>query len=562
MVPPAMGTADRRSEMPRRCGSAAVGTQSLSPAEGYVLSQVDGRTTVADLALITGLPEEELHGVLARLREQGLLEPPGPALHPERGAQRPAMLPDRPPTEPPGKMRAPVQTDTPAVPHQVVERRQAPRPSSPPAAGPGAPPPPGGRAHVAAPSIEERARRDAPSAERRPRSPSVPPPVPRHDGPFTADELKRIDTFLLRANTADFYKLLGVPRRASRPDIRTAYFTLAKEFHPDAYFGRDLGSTKAKLERIFRQITRAYEVLSRSKSRGEYDEYLKGQAVLAGHEEEEKRAWAEEPKPRVEAPPPQERPAPSPRPQAAEALPAASGPPQPPDPASGIAEPGLSSPAEQGISRPSVAPPAPSGPRASEAWHRERMAKQLAAVLGAGRQRPKQERRGGDFLGEAEAAGKEEEWGRVIGLLEAARRLGLNPAEQARHDELHATATQQLTRLSMSQAKFAESTGDLQAALQHVEQACRFGPSNADTWDMRARVLLRLGRDLHQARDAAMRAIQFAPQVVGYRVTMIRVYLAAGLPKNARREAEAALEIDPSDHQLKTLLAETKAAME
>jgi len=39
----------------------------------------------------------------------------------------------------------------------------------------------------------------------------------------------------------------------------------------------------------------------------------------------------------------------------------------------------------------------------------------------------------------------------------------------------------------------------MQTALQHVEQACRFGPTNADHWDMRARVLLRLGRDLHQA---------------------------------------------------------------
>ena len=190
------------------------------------------------------------------------------------------------------------------------------------------------------------------------------------------------------------------------------------------------------------------------------------------------------------------------------------------------------------------------------------MAKQLAAVLGAGRQRPTQQRRGGDFLAEAEAAGKDEEWGRVLGLLEAAQRLGLSAAEQTRHDELHAATSKELARLSLSQAKFAESTGDLQAALQHAEQACRFGPTNADHWDVRARLLLRLGRDLHQARDAAMRAIQFAPQVVAYRVTMVRVYLAAGLPKNARREVEAALEVDPSDHQLKTLLAETKAAME
>jgi Flp pilus assembly protein TadD len=167
-----------------------------------------------------------------------------------------------------------------------------------------------------------------------------------------------------------------------------------------------------------------------------------------------------------------------------------------------------------------------------------------------------------DYLAEAEAAAKEEEWGRVVGLLEAAQKLGLADAELARHDELRAIAGQQLVRISVSQAKFAESTGDLQAALRHVEQACRFGPEDAEPWDLRARLLLRLGRDLHQARDAAMRAIQFAPQAVAFRLTMIRVYLAAGLPKNARREAEAALELDPNDRQLKALLADAKAAME
>jgi Flp pilus assembly protein TadD len=127
---------------------------------------------------------------------------------------------------------------------------------------------------------------------------------------------------------------------------------------------------------------------------------------------------------------------------------------------------------------------------------------------------------------------------------------------------MRATASEQLARISASQARFAESTGDLEAALRHVEQACKFGPQNADHWDMRARFLLRMGRELHQARDAAMRAIQLAPSVVGYRTTMIRVYLMAGLPKNARREAEAALELEPRDSQLRALLAEAKSAME
>jgi len=149
----------------------------------------------------------------------------------------------------------------------------------------------------------ERARGDAPTAGRR-RAPqhSAAAEGSRYHGPFDAEEMKRVDGFLLRA-TPPTSTAARRPATAERPEIRTAYFSLAKEFHPDAYFGRDIGDTKAKLERIFRQITRAYEVLSRSKTRAEYDAYLKGQAVLAGHEEEEAKAWAEEPKPRPVEPP-------------------------------------------------------------------------------------------------------------------------------------------------------------------------------------------------------------------------------------------------------------------
>ena len=150
----------------------------------------------------------------------------------------------------------------------------------------------------------------------------------------------------------------------------------------------------------------------------------------------------------------------------------------------------------------------------------------------------------------------------MVGLLDAASRLGLTDAEAVRMESLRTTANEQLARIAASQARFAESTGDLESALRHTEQACKFGPQNGDHWEMRARFLLRMGRDLHQARDAAMRAIQLSPKVVGYRTTMIRVYLVAGLPKNARREAEAALELEPRDRQLKALLEEAKAAME
>jgi tetratricopeptide (TPR) repeat protein len=147
----------------------------------------------------------------------------------------------------------------------------------------------------------------------------------------------------------------------------------------------------------------------------------------------------------------------------------------------------------------------------------------------------------------------------VFGLVEVAEKLGLSEAEQGRLEELRARSTRELARISFQQAKFSESTGDLAAAMQHVERACRYETDDAECWDAAARLALRLGRELHRARDAALRAIRLAPQTIGYRITLIRVYLAAGLVKNARREAEAALAIKPDDKQLKALLAEARA---
>jgi curved DNA-binding protein CbpA len=533
---------------------------------------------VADLELITGLDEPSLSATLEQLLTMGLIET-GPVSRAGRGIARPAILPDRLPTAPPGGDAVPWRK-TPAVPPPREETlraaqretQEAPAKPEPGAPRSGAEPQ---QRPVERGTEPERAEpgSGAPSTAAQPEA-SAPAPelAPETAGPFTPETIKRIDAFLIRANSADFYRLLGVGRKAERPAIRSAYFVLAKEFHPDAYFGKDLGDVKAKLERIFRQITRAYEVLSRSKTRKEYDAYLKGQAVLDGQEEEEEQARRSEISGRIsEAPPPPPAPTAMARPPVAapDIRPAA------PSGASGTSEgeapsrssvspPPLSSPADRGIeaSAQPGAPPPRAGPSAAAGWRRDRTAKQLAAILSGGRRRVVQDRRGADYLTEAEAAAKEEEWGRVVGLLDAAERLGLTEAESARMASLRTAANEQLARISASQARFAESTGDLESALRHAEQACKFGPQNGEHWDLRARFLLRMGRDLHQARDAAMRAIQLAPGVVAHRTTMIRVYLVAGLPKNARREAEAALELEPRDRQLKALLEEAKAAME
>jgi curved DNA-binding protein CbpA len=70
------------------------------------------------------------------------------------------------------------------------------------------------------------------------------------------------------------YAILGVNRAADRKAIKDAYFRLAGVVHPDRYFGKRLGTLKPKMELVFARVTQAYDTLSKSKARAEYDARL------------------------------------------------------------------------------------------------------------------------------------------------------------------------------------------------------------------------------------------------------------------------------------------------
>src|SRR6516164_1502005 len=65
----------------------------------------------------------------------------------------------------------------------------------------------------------------------------------------------------------DYYEVLGVPRKASLKDIRTAFRKLARKYHPDLNPGDKAAEEK------FKQIQEAYDVLSDSKKRQTYDQF-------------------------------------------------------------------------------------------------------------------------------------------------------------------------------------------------------------------------------------------------------------------------------------------------
>ena len=64
----------------------------------------------------------------------------------------------------------------------------------------------------------------------------------------------------------DYYDVLGVHRNASDAEIKKAFRTLARRYHPD------VAKDKTTAEKKFKEINEANEVLSDPEKRRKYDE--------------------------------------------------------------------------------------------------------------------------------------------------------------------------------------------------------------------------------------------------------------------------------------------------
>jgi molecular chaperone DnaJ len=71
----------------------------------------------------------------------------------------------------------------------------------------------------------------------------------------------------------DYYEILGVSRDADKEEIKRAYRRLARKYHPDV--NKEPGA-----EDRFKEINRAYEILSEPETRARYDRF--GEAAVNG----------------------------------------------------------------------------------------------------------------------------------------------------------------------------------------------------------------------------------------------------------------------------------------
>lgn len=85
------------------------------------------------------------------------------------------------------------------------------------------------------------------------------------------DKIDTLEDFFARVELgASYYDLLGVDHQASPDEVKNAYHSLARRYHPDRFHQAD-AQLRNQIESAFARVAQAYEVLGDQSSRATYD---------------------------------------------------------------------------------------------------------------------------------------------------------------------------------------------------------------------------------------------------------------------------------------------------
>ncbi|HWO11230.1 MAG TPA: DnaJ domain-containing protein [Polyangiaceae bacterium] len=535
---------------------------ALGPEELFILSLVDGTLDVDTIAITTGLDGGRTASLLARLVELGVVRivPAG------AGPTRPA--PARMTTTPAAAMTQP----SPRLPEGATARTQAPAANWQAAATR----PPQGLTTKPAPTTVLITQ--APSTPQPPLAPAVSSPPPSSGGidaslSISVELQTRILDLSEKLADLDHFQVLGVPFGAERAAVKRAYFSMIGTFHPDRYFGKQLGGFTKRLERVFQRLTEAHDVLSNPKAREEYEGYLRALGRTRALEE-----LTDQPPPSVEdlehlllqaeqaaakkAAPPQ---APSP-PPAGPARPAKAPPAMPRAP---VARPVVEV-ADDPVARRAAlarkfgkAAPPPPPPRPEPESISDQAARRSAAVKDL-HQRYKhrtesiQTNRVERFAKAAEDAIAAGNTVSALNTLRIARTLsGGEIGTVGRIQELEQKLGATVADTYLERARYEESNGHYEQAARSYSNAAR-SRQDPDVLRSAAECYLKAGVELRLASELARDAVQLAPNRADLRLSLAKIYEAAGMQQSAIRELERALELTPESDRIKQWLKRLK----
>ncbi|MET0591528.1 MAG: DnaJ domain-containing protein, partial [Polyangiaceae bacterium] len=505
--------AEPASRTPRIVAGRDIRSLPLTPPDAFLLSRIDGSLTEVELASLTGFDLSTVVATVDRLASLGAIE-----------FARGSEVVQTPRTEVNPRPAPQVQQPPPQQPQQSLRVSQTFRTSQSLKAFTGEPP---DFAQVS--DIDN-------------------------------DRKRKVVDLYGRLAHVDYYALLGVVAGADRKDIKRAYYAIAPDYHPDKFYGKNIGSFKPMMEAIFGQLTFAYETLTSVERRAEYDAYLSAQAQTRSMEELLRSDLGT---------PPLVEPA-SPGPMQVSSLgrdfPGSSS--LPPDPAKTKSDPVVTGAT-------SSSPPAS---RESDRARREALARKLGIQRGsfpppevrrsAPPEQPPSNREAAaqEFKRRHDVMAAEKRRSQARRYVDAgAAALKDNPAAAANAYRLalaldpenpeiiraHREATQQaaiaLADGYLKQGDYESRNGQWAGAARSYARAVAGMPEDAIVLQKAANAQLKAGTDVRMAAEFAKRAVALAPKRIEGRITLIEAYLAAGFAAGAKRELEAAREIAPRD---------------
>jgi tetratricopeptide (TPR) repeat protein len=520
------------SRLPRLLPGADLRGLPISPAEAFVVSRIDGTTSIADLAEETGKPLEELQVLLERLVALG------------------AVVLEDPPKAP--------------------ERRASPAPA----------PRPSGQFRLN-PIVETNVQVDV----KHPAASLYDPAELDEDVDIDLARRRQILDYYYRLDQVTHYQLFKIEPSADKKAIKNAYYEVVNVFHPDRYFGKRVGSFKGKLERVFARLTESYDVLSRNATRAEYDAYLSAQsktrAFDAGQlESAAHQAALAEVMRRIQAEASADSRGPSvPPPPPIGSIPPISSIPLGPSPTPGSAPPRPSSnpsmrpsaslrPSDPDSRRRALArklgrSPMPSDPipdpeaeslRATQLaeqdaqrrdWAVDELKRRYQDRVQAARDRQLEV-----YLRAASQAQAKKDF---VGAANALRiAVSLAPEDASLVEQLNeasAKAKFDLAASYLEQAEYEERDEKWLAAAKSYAKALT-GRPEARVYERLAHCLLSGEGDLREAGEAAKRAVMMQPDSAKYRVTLARFYALAGMKQSAEGELSRAATLAPTDDKV------------
>ncbi|MEO8840538.1 MAG: DnaJ domain-containing protein [Kofleriaceae bacterium] len=178
----------------------------VAPEEYFLFSRFDGKQTLRDVLLESGLPMDRAIAIVVKLRGIGALLLPAEST-------APAVIPEA--TKPIAVVRA-------------------------------------------APSLDTTLPDPTPDELRLLTEGSV----------LTDAQRRRILAIARLLDKRDPWALLGVSHGADARTLKLAYFKLSKDIHPDRFYGKQLGSFAERLSTVFEAVSRAYERLTSPEKSG------------------------------------------------------------------------------------------------------------------------------------------------------------------------------------------------------------------------------------------------------------------------------------------------------